>query len=200
MKTAYDITRTIALGPVNEEERHDYTLVLKGHIRLARAKFPQGCSGTQLDACARYAMWQEGINYLHGTGHGVGSCLCVHEGPHQIRMNYMPSPLLPYMTVTNEPGIYKEGRHGIRIENTQIILPYRETEFGTFLQFDPLTLCPIDMKPIDWSLLDTEEIEWLNRYHSRVYDQLAPLLDHEHRTWLREATRPYEHTKPSQKS
>lgn len=195
-----DITRTIALGPVNEEERHDYTLVLKGHIRLARAKFPKGCSGTQLDACARYAMWQEGINYLHGTGHGVGSCLCVHEGPHQIRMNYMPSPLLPYMTVTNEPGIYKEGRHGIRIENTQIILPYRETEFGTFLQFDPLTLCPIDMKPIDWSLLDTEEIEWLNRYHSRVYDQLAPLLDHEHRTWLREATRPYEHTKPSQKS
>ena len=195
-----DITRTIALGSVNEEERHDYTLVLKGHIRLARAKFPQGCSGTQLDACARYAMWQEGINYLHGTGHGVGSCLCVHEGPHQIRMNYMPSPLLPYMTVTNEPGIYKEGRHGIRIENTQIILPYRETEFGTFLQFDPLTLCPIDMKPIDWSLLDTEEIEWLNRYHSRVYDQLAPLLDHEHRTWLREATRPYEHTKPSQKS
>mgnify|MGYP002297638100 CR=1 FL=1 len=195
-----DITRTIALGPVNEEERHDYTLVLKGHIRLARAKFPQGCSGTQLDACARYAMWQEGINYLHGTGHGVGSCLCVHEGPHQIRMNYMPSPLLPYMTVTNEPGIYKEGRHGIRIENTQIILPYRETEFGTFLQFDPLTLCPIDMEPIDWSLLDTEEIEWLNRYHSRVYDQLAPLLDHEHRTWLREATRPYEYTKPSQKS
>ena len=195
-----DITRTIARGPVNEEERHDYTLVLKGHIRLARAKFPQGCSGTQLDACARYAMWQEGINYLHGTGHGVGSCLCVHEGPHQIRMNYMPSPLLPYMTVTNEPGIYKEGRHGIRIENTQIILPYRETEFGTFLQFDPLTLCPIDMEPIDWSLLDTEEIEWLNRYHSRVYDQLAPLLDHEHRTWLREATRPYEYTKPSQKS
>ena len=195
-----DITRTIALGPVSEEERHDYTLVLKGHIRLARTKFPQGCSGTQLDACARYAMWQEGINYLHGTGHGVGSCLCVHEGPHQIRMNYMPSPLLPYMTVTNEPGIYKEGRHGIRIENTQIILPYRETEFGTFLQFDPLTLCPIDMEPIDWSLLDTEEIEWLNRYHSRVYDQLAPLLDHEHRTWLREVTWPYEHTKTTHKS
>ena len=195
-----DITRTIALGPVSEEERHDYTLVLKGHIRLARAKFPQGCSGTQLDACARYAMWQEGINYLHGTGHGVGSCLCVHEGPHQIRMNYMPSPLLPNMTVTNEPGIYKEGRHGIRIENTQIILPYRETEFGTFLQFDPLTLCPIDMEPIDWSLLDTEEIEWLNRYHSRVYDQLAPLLDHEHRTWLREVTWPYEHTKTTHKS
>lgn len=190
-----DITRTIALGPVSEEERHDYTLVLKGHICLARAKFPQGCSGTQLDAFARYAMWQEGINYLHGTGHGVGSRLCVHEGPHQIRMNYMPTPLLPYMTVTNEPGIYKEGRHGIRIENTQIILPFKETEFDTFLQFDPLTLCPIDTEPIEWECLNAEEIEWLNNYHHRVFEQLAPLLDNEHRTWLREATRsyPYNH-------
>ncbi len=194
-----DITRTIALGPTSEEERHDYTLVLKGHIRLARAKFPQGCSGTQLDACARYAMWQEGVNYLHGTGHGVGSCLCVHEGPHQIRMDYMPSPLLPYMTVTNEPGIYKEGRHGVRIENTQIVLPYRETEFGTFLQFEPLTLCPIDKGPIDWSLLDAEETEWLDGYHARVYDRLAPLLDHGHRAWLREATRPHGHATPPRK-
>lgn len=187
-----DITRTIALGPVSEEERHDYTLVLKGHIRLARARFPQGCSGTQLDACARYAMWQEGINYLHGTGHGVGSRLSVHEGPHQIRMNHIPAPLLPGMTVTNEPGIYKEGRHGIRIENTQLILPCLETEFGTFLQFEPLTLCPIDMIPVDRSLLDKEETEWLDSYHRRVYDRLAPLLDDEHRAWLREATRPIE--------
>ena len=186
-----DLTRTIALGPVTEEERHDYTLVLKGHIRLARAKFPQGCSGTQLDACARYAMWQDGINYLHGTGHGVGSCLCVHEGPHQIRMNYMPAPLLPYMTVTNEPGIYKAGRHGVRIENTQIILPYRETESGKFLRFDPLTLCPIDTTPIDWGMLDREETEWLDRYHQRVYARLSPLLDEAHRAWLREATRPH---------
>ena len=186
-----DLTRTIALGPVTEEERHDYTLVLKGHIRLALAKFPQGCSGTQLDACARYAMWQDGINYLHGTGHGVGSCLCVHEGPHQIRMNYMPAPLLPYMTVTNEPGIYRAGRHGVRIENTQLILPYKETEFGKFLRFDPLTLCPIDKAPIDWTMLDKEEIAWLNQYHRRVYDQLSPLLDDEHSTWLQEATSPH---------
>ena len=186
-----DLTRTIALGPVTEEERHDYTLVLKGHIRLALAKFPQGCSGTQLDACARYAMWQDGINYLHGTGHGVGSCLCVHEGLHQIRMNYMPAPLLPYMTVTNEPGIYRAGRHGVRIENTQIILPYKETEFGKFLRFDPLTLCPIDKAPIDWTMLDKEEIVWLNQYHRRVYDQLSPLLDDEHNAWLLEATRPH---------
>ena len=186
-----DLTRTIALGPVTEEERRDYTLVLKGHIRLALAKFPQGCSGTQLDICARYAMWQEGINFLHGTGHGVGSRLCVHEGPHQIRMNYMPAPLQPYMTVTNEPGIYKEGRHGVRIENTQIILPYKETEFGTFLQFDPLTLCPIDRAAIDWPLLGAEETAWLNRYHRRVYEQLHPLLDDEHRAWLWEATRPH---------
>ena len=186
-----DLTRTIALGPVTEEERRDYTLVLKGHIRLALAKFPQGCSGTQLDVCARYAMWQEGINFLHGTGHGVGSRLCVHEGPHQIRMNYMPAPLQPYMTVTNEPGIYKEGRHGVRIENTQIILPYKETEFGTFLQFDPLTLCPIDRVAIDWPLLGAEETAWLNRYHRRVYEQLHPLLDDEHRAWLWEATRPH---------
>ena len=186
-----DLTRTIALGPVTEEERRDYTLVLKGHIRLALAKFPQGCSGTQLDVCARYAMWQEGINFLHGTGHGVGSHLCVHEGPHQIRMNYMPTPLQPYMTVTNEPGIYKEGRHGVRIENTQIILPYKETEFGTFLQFDPLTLCPIDRVAIDWPLLGAEETAWLNSYHRRVYEQLHPLLDDEHRAWLWEATRPH---------
>ena len=186
-----DLTRTIALGKVSEEERHDYTLVLKGHIRLACAKFPQGCSGTQLDACARYAMWQEGINYLHGTGHGVGSYLCVHEGPHQIRMNYMPAPLLPYMTLTNEPGIYKAGRHGVRIENTQIILPYKETEFGKFLRFDPLTLCPIDTSPIDWTMLDEEERAWLDDYHQRVYGQLAPLLDDDHRAWLREATRPH---------
>ena len=165
--------------------------MLKGHIRLALAKFPQGCSGTQLDVCARYAMWQEGINFLHGTGHGVGSRLCVHEGPHQIRMNYMPAPLQSYMTVTNEPGIYKEGRHGVRIENTQIILPYKETEFGPFLQFDPLTLCPIDRAAIDWPLLGAEETAWLNRYHRRVYEQLHPLLDNEHRAWLWEATRPH---------
>lgn len=186
-----DITRTIALGPVSEEARQDYTLVLKGHICLARVKFPQGSSGTQLDICARYAMWQKGLNYLHGTGHGVGSCLCVHEGPHQLRMNYMPAPLLPYMTLTNEPGIYKAGKHGVRIENTQLIVPYCQGEFGPFLQFEPLTLCPIDTTPIEWSMLDRTEIEWLDNYHKYVYDKLSPLLDSDHREWLAEATRPH---------
>lgn len=185
-----DITRTIALGDITDEERHDYTLVLKGHIRLARAKFPEGSSGTQLDICARYDMWQEAVNYLHGTGHGVGSYLNVHEGPHQVRMNYMPAPLRPYMTLTNEPGIYKAGRHGVRIENTQLIVPYMQGEFGMFLQFEPLTLCPIDTAPIDMTMLDRTEIEWLNAYHRMVYDRLSPLLDEEHRQWLAEATAP----------
>lgn len=189
-----DITRTIALGPLTEEERHDYTLVLKGHIRLARAKFPEGSSGTQLDICARYDMWQEAVNYLHGTGHGVGSYLNVHEGPHQLRMNYMPAPLRPYMTLTNEPGIYRAGRHGVRIENTQLIVPYAQGKFGAFLQFEPLTLCPIDTAPIDLRLLDAAETEWLDRYHRTVYDRLAPLLDEEHRRWLATACRPLAQT------
>ena len=153
-------------------------------------EFPEGSSGTQLDICARYAMWQEGINYLHGTGHGVGSYLCVHEGPHQLRMNYMPTPLKANMTLTNEPGIYKVGKHGIRIENTQLIIPYMETEFGCFLQFEPLTLCPIDTAPIDFTMLNKEEAEWLNNYHHIVYERLSPHLDYEHRQWLAEATKP----------
>lgn len=135
-----DITRTIPLGPLTPEERTDYTLVLKGHIRLAMAKFLAGTCGTQLDVLARYAMWQHGINFMHGTGHGVGSYLCVHEGPHQIRMNHMPAPLLPGMTVTNEPGIYRAGKHGVRIENTMMVEEYRSGEFGRFLQLVPLTL------------------------------------------------------------
>ena len=189
-----DITRTLALGPLTDEERRDYTLVLKGHICLARAKFPDGCSGTQLDICARYAMWQDGINYLHGTGHGVGSYLNVHEGPHQIRMNYMPEPLRAGMTVTNEPGIYRAGRHGCRIENTQLIVPFRQTEFGTFLQFEPLTLCPIDKAPIVRNLLSADETAWLDTYHQQVYKALAPLLDEEHRAWLQQATAPLDET------
>lgn len=188
-----DLTRTIALGPVTEEEMHDYTLVLKGHICLAMVKFPEGSSGTQLDICARYAMWQEGINYLHGTGHGVGSYLNVHEGPHQLRMNYMPAPLQAYMTLTNEPGIYKAGKHGARTENTQLIIPFCEGEFGPFLQFDPLTLCPIDTTPIDWRMLTPDETEWLNSYHHRVYEELSPLLDEEHKIWLKEATQPHKY-------
>lgn len=185
-----DLTRTIALGPLSEEEKRDYTLVLKGHIALSRAVFPEGTTGTQLDICARYAMWQEGINYLHGTGHGVGSYLNVHEGPHQIRMNFMPAPLHAGMTVTDEPGIYKAGRHGVRIENTLLIVPFQETEFGKFLRFEPLTLCPIDRTPILPSLLDETEINWINSYHQEVYRRLAPLLDEEHRSWLKKQTSP----------
>lgn len=184
-----DITRTIALGPLTEEERTDYTLVLKGHIRLALAKFPTGSSGTQLDVLARYAMWQHGLNFLHGTGHGVGSYLNVHEGPHQIRMNYMPAPLVAGMTVTNEPGIYKAGRHGVRTENTQLIVHHTDGEYGEFLRFDPLTLCPIDTTPIRREMMADDEIEWLNNYHERVFRELSPLLTEEEKAWLKEATR-----------
>ncbi|MBQ0049539.1 MAG: aminopeptidase P family protein [Bacteroidales bacterium] len=185
-----DITRTIALGPLTDEERHDYTLVLRCHIRLAMSKFPSGSSGTQLDVCARYAMWQEGINFLHGTGHGVGSYLNVHEGPHQIRMNYMPAPLQEGMTVTIEPGIYRSGKHGVRTENTMLITHFIEGEYGPFLQFEPLTLCPIDTTPIILSEMQSDEIDYLNRYHQRVYDLLSPLLDEEECEWLQIATRP----------
>lgn len=184
-----DITRTIPLGPLTDEERHIYTLVLKGHIQLELCKFPEGASGTQLDILAREAMWREGLNYLHGTGHGVGSYLNVHEGPHQIRMEYMPAPLVSGMTVTDEPGLYLAGKFGVRIENTLLIRPYKTTEFGTFLQFEPLTLCPIDTEPIILDELAPEEIVWLNSYHKYVYEQLAPHLDEEEKEWLMEKTK-----------
>ncbi len=183
-----DITRTIPMGPVTDEERHVYTLVLKGHIRLQMLKFPKGACGSQLDAIARSPLWEEGLNFLHGTGHGVGSYLNVHEGPHQIRMEWKPAPLCEWMTLTDEPGIYLEGRFGVRIENTVIITPYKVTEFGSFLQFEPLTLCPIDLRPIDLGLLDDDEKAWLNRYHKEVRERLSPLLDEEHRLWLEKAT------------
>ena len=179
-----DITRTIALGPLSEEQRHVYTLVLKGHLQLQNLKFPSGVSGTQLDVMARKDLWREGLNYMHGTGHGVGAFLNVHEGPHQIRMEYKPAPLVTGMTVTDEPGIYLEGKFGVRIENTLLVTPYKTTDFGEFLQFEPLTLCPIDKEPIDLSLMTDEEIGWLNDYHHRIYDQLAPYLDEEEREWL----------------
>lgn len=184
-----DITRTIALGPVTEEQRRVYTLVLKGNIQLAMLKFPDGASGTQLDALARMDMWREGMNYLHGTGHGVGSYLNVHEGPHQIRMQWKPTPLHAGMTITDEPGLYLEGRFGVRIENTMLITPYKETEFGKFLQMEALTLCPIDTSPIIMSMMRKEEIEWLNDYHLRVRNELLPLLEDEaDRSWLIENT------------
>ena len=184
-----DITRTIALGPVSDYEKHLYTLVLKGHIQLAMCKFPKGAAGTQMDILARSAMWREGLNYLHGTGHGVGSYLNVHEGPHQFRMEWMPAPFVEGMTVTDEPGIYLPDRFGVRIENTMIVEKYKTTEFGEFLQFDALTLCPIDTAPIDVSMLSDEEVEWLNSYHRRVYDAIAPHVSMDEREWLREATK-----------
>lgn len=185
-----DITRTIALGPVTEEMKHVYTLVLKGHIQLELAKFPDGASGTQLDALTRECMWREGYNYLHGTGHGVGSYLSVHEGPHQIRMEWKPTPLRAGMTVTDEPGLYLSGKFGVRIENTLLIKDYQTTEFGKFLQMESLTLCPIDLTPVDFSMLQPEEIEWLDTYHRDVFEKLSPYLEGEDLEWLREATRP----------
>ena len=185
-----DITRTIALGPVTEEQRRIYTLVLKGHIQLQLLRFPDGASGTQLDAIARRDLWGEGLNFLHGTGHGVGSYLNVHEGPHQIRMEYRPAPLHAGMTVTDEPGVYLEGKFGVRIENTLLIQPYIETGFGRFLRFETLTLCPIDKTPILPELLTREEIGWLDDYHETVYQKISPHLDETERIWLREATAP----------
>lgn len=183
-----DITRTIALGPINEEQKEVYTLVLKGHIQLELCKFPSGASGTQLDILARKDMWRKGLNYLHGTGHGVGSFLNVHEGPHQFRMEWKPAPLLDRMTITDEPGIYLAGKFGVRIENTLLITRYKKTDFGEFLQFEPLTLCPIDKEPIILNMLTDEELQWLNEYHAKVFGKLSPLLDSEDVNWLRNAT------------
>lgn len=185
-----DITRTIALGPVTEEMKHVYTLVLKGHIQLELAKFPDGASGTQIDALSRECMWREGYNFLHGTGHGVGSYLNVHEGPHQIRMEWKPTPLRAGMTVTDEPGLYLKGKFGVRIENTLLIKDFVETAFGKFLQMESLTLCPIDTAPIDVDMLLPEEVEWLNAYHREVFEKLSPYLGDEEVEWLAEATKP----------
>lgn len=185
-----DITRTIALGNLTEEQCRVYTLVLKGHIQLDMCKFPAGACGSQLDAIARVPMWREGYNYMHGTGHGVGSYLNVHEGPHQIRMEWRPAPLQAGMTVTNEPGIYLEGKFGVRIENTLLIVPAETTPFGDFLKFETLTLAPIDTTPIVFEMLSEEEHEWLNNYHHRVYESLKPYLTAVEQEWLRKATLP----------
>ena len=182
-----DITRTIALGPLTDQEKQIYTLVLKGHIQIELCKFPSGASGTQIDILARKDMWREGLNYLHGTGHGVGTYLNVHEGPHQFRMEWKPAPLVAGMTITDEPGIYLPDRCGARTENTLLIVPYKETEFGRFLQFESLTLCPIDKAPIVREMMLPEEIRWLNDYHQRVFETLSPHLSEEEVVWLREA-------------
>ena len=184
-----DITRTIQLGAVTDLHRRVYTLVLKGHLSLQNLCFPRGAAGTQLDAVARVAMWRDGMNFMHGTGHGVGSYLSVHEGPHQIRQEYRPAPMLEGMTVTDEPGLYLAGKFGVRIENTLLTVPYLTTEFGRFLRFEPLTLCPIDTRPIVVDMLSTEELAVLNAYHQMVYERLSPMLDAEHRAWLAAKTR-----------
>ena len=185
-----DVTRTIALGPLTEEQKKVYTLVLKGHIQIELCKFPSGASGTQIDILAREPMWREGLNYLHGTGHGVGTYLNVHEGPHQFRMEWKPAPLVAGMTITDEPGIYLAGKFGVRIENTLLIKPYMKTEFGQFLQFESLTLCPIDTTPIVVDMLSAEERQWLNDYHQMVCDRLLPHLTPTEQRWLRDATKP----------
>ncbi len=201
-----DITRTIPLGELTWEERRDYTLVLRGFINLGRAVFPRGTYGTQLDCLARMPMWQYGINYLHGTGHGVGSFMNVHEGPHQFRMNYMPTPLLPGMTITDEPGIYIAGSHGVRHENTMLVIPADFAEkgskgnegltFGPYYTFEHLTLCPIFTSPILIEMMEREEVEWFNAYQQMVCEKLTPHLSEDEAEWLREITQPIPYTTP----
>jgi len=181
-----DITRTVSTGQVPEIIKRNFTYVLKGHIQLALAVFPAGTVGMQLDVLARHALWKAGMNFLHGAGHGVGCFLNVHEGPQSIRMNYNPTPLEPGMITSNEPGVYLAGEYGIRIENLLLTVKVKTTDFGDFYAFETLTLCPIDTCLIDCSLLSSEEIDWLNAYHQKVYDQLAPLLSIEEAKWLKE--------------
>ena len=183
-----DITRTIALGELTEEEKTDYTLILKGHIALAMAKFPAGTRGAQLDVLARMPIWNHRMNFLHGTGHGVGHFLSVHEGPQSIRMNENPVILQPGMVTSNEPGVYKAGSHGIRTENLTLVCKDGEGMFGEYLKFKTITLCPICKKGIIKEMLTNEEIEWLNNYHQTVYEKLSPDLNEEEKVWLQEAT------------
>lgn len=185
-----DITRTIALGPLTEEMRRVYTTVLKAHAALATLRFPEGVNGTNIDSVPRSVIWRAGMNYLHGTGHGVGSCLSVHEGPQSVRMEWRPAPLLAGMTLTNEPGVYLTDKFGVRTENTMLVVKDIETECGKFLRLEPLTLCPIDTTPIIIEMLSPEEKEWLNGYHQHVLNELLPVLsDDEDKAFLREATK-----------
>lgn len=183
-----DITRTIAVGPLTEQMKKDYTMVLKGHINLATSIYPQGTRGSQLDILARKALWDNGLNYLHGTGHGIGHFLNVHEGPQNIRMNENPTTLQIGMVTSNEPGIYRAGKYGIRIENLILTQHETTTEFGDFYSFKTLTLCPIDTTPIVKEILTEKEIEWFNEYHKLVYDRLSPLLNEDEKQWLKEKT------------
>ncbi len=179
-----DITRTIALGESTPDERHDFTLVLKGHIALAKAKFPKGTRGGQLDVLARQYLWKEGKAYYHGTGHGVGFFINCHEGPQSIRLNDVPTPLEPGMITSNEPGLYLEGKYGIRLENLIATQQWETTEFGDFYDFETLTLFPFDTTLLETSIMTEDELEWLNTYHQKVCSTLSPLLNDDERKWL----------------
>lgn len=180
-----DITRTISLGTPTPAQKRDFTLVMKGHIALATAIFPAGTTGHQLDVLARHFLWNEGLNYLHGTGHGVGFFLNVHEGPQSVRLNHVPTPLMPGMLTSNEPGLYRENIHGIRCENLVLTVPAMTTEFGRFLRFQTLTLCPFDLSLFDKDIMTAQEIEWVDTYHAQVRQTLTPLLaTDEERQWL----------------
>lgn len=185
-----DITRTIAIGEPSADMRHDFTLVMKGHIAIATSIYPEGTRGAQLDALARMPLWKEGKSYLHGTGHGVGHFLNVHEGPQSIRLNDTLAPLTPGMLTSNEPGVYLADRYGIRCENLVLTIPYEETEFGKFYAFETITLCPFDRALFDTSIMSAEEIKWVDDYHKTVYDRLAPLMEADEREWLAAATAP----------
>ena len=183
-----DITRTIALGEPTEQMKKDFTRVLKGTISLAKSKFPAGTRGSQIDILARKALWDSGINYLHGTGHGIGHCLNVHEGPQSIRMEENPVTLKPGMVISDEPAMYRTGEYGIRTENMILVREDSETEFGKFLGFDTLTLCFIDTSLIIIPMLSVREHAWLNKYHQMVYDKISPFLNEEEKAWLKEKT------------
>lgn len=187
-----DCTRTIALGALSEAARHHYTAVLRGHLALSRTQFPSGCTGSQLDALARMPLWALGLDYRHGTGHGVGHLLGVHEGPQQIRARLAPGevPLAAGMITSNEPGVYLDGQYGIRLENLLLCTPCVENEYGAFLGFEALTLVPFEREALVSSQLNAEEVAQLNTYHQRVYETLAPLLSTEEAAWLRNVTRP----------
>ena len=183
-----DITRTVSLGNLSPRQKRDFTLVMKGHIALATCHYPQGTRGAQLDALARHFLWDDHLNYLHGTGHGVGHFLNVHEGPQNIRLEENPTPLMPGMITSNEPGLYRTGEYGIRCENLVLTVPDYENEFGMFYRFETLTLFPFDTEALDISIMTEKEIEWLNSYHEMVYDRLSPMLDEEEQQWLHRKT------------
>lgn len=183
-----DITRTVALGEPTEQMKKDFTRTLKGMIGIAKCKFPAGIRGCLIDVFARKALWDAGINYLHGTCHGIGHCLNVHEGPQSIRMEENPVPLKPGMVMSDEPAMYRTGEYGIRTENMILIREDSETEYGKFLGFDTLTLCYIDTKLIVVPMLSAREHTWINKYHQMVYDLLSPHLNEEEKAWLKEKT------------